>query len=99
MFKIEPFIPEIEKICRKYEAKRLTLFGSALTAEFDSEKSDLDFLLELIAPEDGLNKYFGIKEELEKLLERNVDLVMPKAIEKNYLKESICLRLKNCYDE
>ncbi len=35
MFKIEPFLPEIEKICRKYESKSLTLFGSALTEDFD----------------------------------------------------------------
>ena len=99
MFKIEPFLPEIEKICRKYEAKSLTLFGSALTEEFDPDKSDLDFLLELISPENGLDKYFGIKEELEKLLKRDVDLVMPKAIKNPYLKESIYSRLKKCYDE
>ncbi|KAF1079633.1 MAG: hypothetical protein GQF41_4191 [Candidatus Rifleibacterium amylolyticum] len=98
MFKIEPFLPEIEKICRKYEAKSLTLFGSALTEEFDPDKSDLDFLLELISPENGLDKYFGIKEELEKLLSREVDLVMPKAIKNPYLKESIYSRLKKCYD-
>jgi predicted nucleotidyltransferase len=98
VFKIEPFLPEIEKICRKYEAKSLTLFGSALTEEFDPDKSDLDFLLELISPENGLDKYFGIKEELEKLLSREVDLVMPKAIKNPYLKESIYSRLKKCYD-
>ena len=98
MFKIDPFLPEIEKICKKYEAKSLTLFGSALTEEFDPDKSDLDFLLELISPENGLDKYFGIKEELEKLLSREVDLVMPKAIKNPYLKESIYSRLKKCYD-
>jgi predicted nucleotidyltransferase len=42
--------------------------------------------------------YFGIKEELEKLLSREVDLVMPKAIKNPYLKESIYSRLKKCYD-
>jgi len=98
VFKIDPFLPEIEKICKKYEAKSLTLFGSALTEEFDPDKSDLDFLLELISPENGLDKYFGIKEELEKLLSREVDLVMPKAIKNPYLKESIYSRLKKCYD-
>ena len=98
MFKIEPFLPEIEKICKKYEAKSLTLFGSALTEEFNPDSSDLDFLLELITPENGLDKYFGIKEELEKLLKREVDLVMPKAIRNPYLKESIYSRLKKCYD-
>lgn len=98
MFEIEPFLPEIEKICKKYEAKSLTLFGSALTEEFDTDKSDLDFLLELNSPEDGFKKYFGIKQELEELLARDVDLVMPKAIKNPYLKESIYSRLKKCYD-
>jgi predicted nucleotidyltransferase len=98
MFKIEPFLPEIEKICKKYEAKSLTLFGSALTEEFNPDSSDLDFLLELTTPENGLDRYFGIKEELEKLLSREVDLVMPKAIKNPYLKESIYSRLKKCYD-
>jgi len=63
MFKIEPFLPEIEKICKKYEAKSLTLFGSALTEEFKPDSSDLDILLELITPENGLDKYFGTQEE------------------------------------
>ncbi len=98
MFNIDPFLPEIEKICKKYETRSLTLFGSALTDEFDPKTSDLDFLLELNNPEDGLNKYFGIKEELETLLQRNVDLVMPKAIRNPLLKESIFSRLKKCYD-
>lgn len=98
MFKIEPFLPEIEKICKKYEAKSLTLFGSALTEEFNPDSSDLDFLLELTTPENGFDRYFGIKEELEKLLNREVDLVMPKAIRNPYLKESIYSKLKRCYD-
>jgi len=98
VFKIEPFLPEIKKICEKHEAKSLALFGSALTDEFDPDNSDLDFLLELNAPEDGLQKYFGIKEELEALLKKEVDLVMPKAIRNPLLKESIFSRLKKCYD-
>ncbi len=98
VFEIEPFFPEIEKICRKYEAKSLTLFGSALTEEFDPDRSDRDFLLELITPEDGFNKYFGIKEELEKLLSREVDVVMPKTIKNPFLKESIYSKIKKCYD-
>ncbi|HNW13014.1 MAG TPA: nucleotidyltransferase domain-containing protein [Candidatus Rifleibacterium sp.] len=98
MFKIDPFLPEIEKICKKYEAKSLTLFGSALTEEFNPDSSDLDFLLELTTPENGFDRYFGIKEELEKLLNREVDLVMPKAIRNPYLKESIYSKLKRCYD-
>jgi hypothetical protein len=98
VFNIEPFLSEIGKICKKYEAKSLTLFGSALSDKFDPANSDIDFLLELESPEDGLNKYFGIKEELEALLKREVDLVMPKALRNPFLKESIFSKVKKCYD-
>lgn len=97
MFKIEPYLSEIEKICKKYEAKSLVLFGSALTEKFNFESSDLDFLLELNSAENGFDNYFGIKEELEKLFNRPVDLVMPHAIKNPYLKESIYSKIKNCY--
>lgn len=97
MFNIEPFLPEIEKICKKYDAKSLTLFGSALTDEFDPEKSDFDFLLELNESKNGFHKYFEIKQELEELLGREVDLVMPKAIKNELLRKYIYQKIRLCY--
>ncbi|HAE37873.1 MAG TPA: hypothetical protein DCG57_04440 [Candidatus Riflebacteria bacterium] len=70
MFKIEPYLPEIEKICKRYDARSLTLFGSALGDEFDPENSDLDFLLELYGFHKGLKRYLAIKAELEQLLQK-----------------------------
>jgi len=98
MFKIEPFLPEIEKICKKFEARSLTLFGSALTDEFNPETSDLDFLLELYGFHRGLKRYLAIKEELQNLFKRDVDLVMPEAIKNPFLKESIFSRTLKCYE-
>ncbi|GAB4283593.1 MAG: nucleotidyltransferase domain-containing protein [Candidatus Rifleibacteriota bacterium] len=98
MFDIEPFLPKIKEICKKYEAKSLMLFGSALTEEFDPQKSDLDFLLELYGFRKGLKRYLAIKLELENLLHKEVDLVMPEAIENPYLKKSIFSRVKSCYE-
>lgn len=97
MFDIEPFLPEIEKICKKHGAKSLTLFGSALTDEFDLEKSDFDFLLELNESKNGFHKYFDIKQDLEKLLGREVDLVMPKAVRNELLKKYIYQKTRLCY--
>jgi len=37
---------EIDELCRRFCVKRLRLFGSALTAEWDEQKSDFDFLVE-----------------------------------------------------
>lgn len=65
---------------------------------FAPANSDVDFLLEPESPEDGLNNYFGIKDELETLLKREVNLAMSKAIGNRFLKESIFSRVKKCYD-
>lgn len=98
MFNIEPFLPEIEKICKKYDAKSLTLFGSALTDEFDLEKSDFDFLLELNGYKKGIVRIIRIKEELESLLKKEVDLVFPKNIRNSLLKEYIMRKTRVCYE-
>lgn len=98
MFDINPFLPEVKKICEKYQAKSLVLFGSALTDEFNPETSDLDFLLELYGFQKGLKRYLAIKRELEQLLRKDVDLVMPEAVKNPYLKESIFSRVQSCYE-
>jgi hypothetical protein len=70
---------------------RLELFGSAATGEFDPKSSDLDFLVEFDdRMESGyFEAYFGLKESLERLFERPVDLVMSKAAKNPYFLESI----------
>lgn len=98
MFNISPYLPEIKKICEKYEARSLTLFGSALTENFDQDRSDIDFLLELHGFQKGLKRYLAIKRELEQLLEKEVDLVMPEALTNPYLKASILAKIQKCYE-
>lgn len=97
MFNIDPYLKKIEEICVKYKAKRLALFGSALTSEFNDE-SDLDFLIELQGVEKGLKRYMKIKNELQTLFRREVDLVMPKSIKNELLEKYIFERLKDCYE-
>jgi len=80
----------VAELCRRYGVARLSLFGSALTAEFDPATSDVDFLVEFADDSEGLfNAYFGLQEELERLLGRPVDLVMPKALENPYFAASV----------
>ena len=69
----------IRALAREYGVVRLEVFGSVCTDAFDSEQSDVDFLVEY--PEDyefgpWLRRYFALKEALESLLGRSVDLVM-----------------------
>lgn len=76
----------IAALCEKYGVRRLAVFGSAVTDDFDSERSDVDFLVEFGADGNsgGLDSYFGLKWALEELLGRRVDLVAPKALENPY---------------
>jgi predicted nucleotidyltransferase len=54
-----------------------TCFGSAVGESFDPESSDVDFLVEFdIRPGfDYFGTYFGLKEGLERILGRPVDVV------------------------
>jgi len=71
--------PEIERICRLLPVKRLGLYGSALTQSF-SPGSDVDILVVFDSDEnvDLFEKYFDLKEQLEKVFGREVDLVVDK---------------------
>jgi len=74
---IEKNRSDLERICKQYGVERLELFGSAASGEFNPEKSDLDFLVRIspCTPGDHYERYFGLKETLEKLFGLNVDLV------------------------
>lgn len=64
-----------------FNIKRLYLFGSALNDTF-SETSDIDFLVEFNRNgfSGSFDQYFGFKEALEKILDREVDLVCRKSL-------------------
>ena len=89
---IEDNYGALKELCKQYRVKRFEVFGSASTGEgFDSEKSDLDFLVEFLAlgPGEHAKCYFGLLEALQDLFQRDVDLVMPRAIKNPYFLESI----------
>ncbi len=80
----------IGELCRKHGVRRLVVFGSAVTDRFDESRSDVDFLVEFDNPVGGrFDAYFGLKEELEALLGRPVDLVAPAALENPYFAASV----------
>ena len=66
----------IAALCRKHDVKRLELFGSAARGDFASASSDLDFFVEFLSYEAPTiaDQWFGLQEDLEKLLGRPVDL-------------------------
>ena len=88
---IQSRLSELEPICRRRGVRRLELFGSAATAGFDPTRSDVDFLVELAPDPPGgpFDAFMGLKEDLEALLGRSVDLVSLRARLNPYFLESI----------
>jgi len=85
-------------LCRRFGVRRLVLFGSALTDRFDPASSDVDFLVEFgddVA--DRFDAYFGLKEALEALLGRPVDLVAPSALRNPYFAASVLAEGQELY--
>jgi predicted nucleotidyltransferase len=82
---VEDRVEEVKQICRRHGVERLDLFGSAAREGFDVEGSDLDFVVsfERRDPPELFDRYFGLKEDLEELFGRGVDLVMEGAVGKN----------------
>ncbi|KAA0219389.1 MAG: nucleotidyltransferase domain-containing protein [Phycisphaerae bacterium] len=69
----------IASLCAKYEVRRLDLFGSGATDRFEERRSDIDLFVEFAPNTDlgpWLSRYFELKEELERVFGRPVDLVM-----------------------
>lgn len=66
----------IAALCRKHGVRKLELFGSAASGDFDPGESDIDFFYEFDADESRLaDRFFGLMEDLEELLGHKVDLV------------------------
>lgn len=93
-----PFsIPENEviKFCERWNIEELSVFGSAVRSDFDIQHSDIDFLVSF--SEDAgwtLTDEIQMQRELTEILEREVDLVSRKAVEKseNWIRRDAILK-------
>lgn len=77
----------IESACERRGVARLEAFGSALREDFRPDESDLDLLVEFkpMEPYARVEAYFGLLDDLRKLLDQEVDLVMAGAIKNKYI--------------
>jgi hypothetical protein len=88
---VSAHIDEIARACRAHGAVRLEVFGSAASASFDPDHSDVDFLVEFdgTSESDLFGHYFGLKQALEAIVRRPVDLVMAGAMRNPYFIEAV----------
>ncbi len=92
-------LDKIIELCKKHHIKNLYVFGSAVRNDFGNE-SDIDFLYEMdyagfdfenlkTVPYDPFLIFFDLKEKMEKILGRKVDLIPNQQFKNKYMRESV----------
>ena len=79
---------EVAAICAKLGVRRLELFGSGTRS---ASPRDLDFLVDLgdRPPAEYSAAYFALREQLEALFARPVDLVTPPGLANPYFRQRV----------
>lgn len=79
---------EIAQVCAQLGVRRLELFGSAARG---GPAHDLDFLVDLgeRPPAEYAQAYFALRERLEELFARSVDLVTPSGLQNPYFRQRV----------
>jgi len=88
---IEQRKSEIQTLCRRFGVRRLDLFGSAASERDKPQTRDLDFLVDFgdLPPKEYAEAYFGLREALERLFSRPVDLVTAPSIRNPFFKQRL----------
>ena len=78
---IDNYRNQIIELCDNHNVKKLYLFGSVLTDQFN-DSSDIDLLIQFDQVEllEYFDNYMDLKEKLEKMFNRQVDLVENQAV-------------------
>ena len=100
---IEDLIKPVEgrffSLCENSRIKRLYVFGSIVSGEFDNS-SDLDFMV--VSEEDPSlergRRLWKLWDELESLFGRKVDLITESQLTNKYLKQSVDRSKQIVYD-
>lgn len=84
-------------MCRRLQVERLDIFGSAATDQFAAD-SDVDVLVRFDrGAGDLFNRYFDLKEGLEQIFGRLVDVVLEDSLKNPYFKLAIEQTRKKVY--
>lgn len=83
-------IEKIKTLCIQYKVRFLAAFGSVTRDDFNSD-SDIDFVVDFMESDPILytDLYFNLKEKLEHLLKKQIDLVEDRAIKNRFFKEEL----------
>jgi predicted nucleotidyltransferase len=81
---------QITKLCHRHKVEKLFAFGSVCTDNFTDE-NDVDLLISFqdMDYSDYAEHYFSMAEQLERVLNRPVDLVTVKSLSNPYFISSV----------
>ncbi|WP_328185540.1 nucleotidyltransferase family protein [Marinobacter sp. OP 3.4] len=82
---------DIDALCKKHRVTYLAVFGSATTGRFRAD-SDLDFLVTFeghLSAREKAAAFFGLKQDIEALFDRPVDLVTKASLTNPYFRDSV----------
>ncbi len=87
---IERNMQTIIALCKMYKVNKLFVFGSILTERFNKE-SDIDLVVDFNKEDisDYFDNYYNLKDSLQEVLGREVDLLEEQAIKNPYLRKSV----------
>ena len=96
---IEMHLDKVADLCRRAGARRLEIFGSAVRPDFDAATSDLDFLVEFddLPPARYADAFFALKESLEALFGRPIDLITEASLENPYFRTRVQAERQTVY--
>lgn len=83
-------ILRIQLLCKEYKVKKFSVFGSVLTEKFSSD-SDLDFIVDFYEndPIKYTDLYYKLKDELEQIFKRQIDLIEERGIRNSFFRKEI----------
>ncbi|WP_300269057.1 nucleotidyltransferase domain-containing protein [Microbacterium sp.] len=88
----------IQRACERHGVERLRIFGSVLTDRFDPKTSDVDFLVAFQPERANLyHDYFDLKFELERIVGREVDLIVERSVKNPFFKASALRSAQDIY--
>ena len=84
-------LTDFKTLCQSHNVKYLYAFGSSTTDKFDSDKSDIDLLVEIdsLDPLERGEKLISLWDTFENFFNRKVDLLTDSSIRNPYLRKSI----------
>ncbi len=87
----------IRRAAERHGVAELSLFGSAVTGDFDAD-SDVDFLVDFLPDRpDPFEDFCALRDDLRGIVDRDVDLVVKRAIRNPYFRESALSQAETVY--